>query len=362
MDDHKSSLVGKIGLVTSTFILSICTWRIFFHICRKKTRTTRQRWITRRQSFHVFLWMAACCEVLAYAQLSEIFSFTEDRILSDKIDFVILNVVSRTLELLAFSTVTDIWLRTSIDAHPSSSRILLSNREDFLIHWLPPIFLLCAVSLVITSVSLSVVIFFGVLITPLSMIQTALEAMLYGINISMVILSISMTSKWILTLVPSTEWKRRSYLICKAVGPMIISSIQYSTRFVWLVVAFMNEDKRDSWSWWISFSWIPSIVLSIVLLYSIRKRDSIAEFEVIENNVVVDSDGNNNNAATSSNEDNSNDLQQSLLSRPQPPAEAFRSFHNFRRGVDIDDSFSLGSPIPHNTGTQLEDSEDESSH
>eukprot|EP00751_Fragilariopsis_kerguelensis_P002124 CAMPEP_0170821648 /NCGR_PEP_ID=MMETSP0733-20121128/43203_1 /TAXON_ID=186038 /ORGANISM="Fragilariopsis kerguelensis, Strain L26-C5" /LENGTH=114 /DNA_ID=CAMNT_0011183485 /DNA_START=806 /DNA_END=1150 /DNA_ORIENTATION=+ len=109
----------------------------------------------------------------------------------------------------------------------------------------------------------------------------------------------------------------------------------------------MDQDRRDGWAWWISFSWTPTIVVSIMLLYSVRKRDSIVEFEMIENEIDTNVVG--------SSEDN---LQQSLL-RPQPPAEAFRSFHIFRRGdEDMDDSFSLSSPMPRN---QLKGDGEESS-
>eukprot|EP00532_Pseudo-nitzschia_australis_P006911 CAMPEP_0168164572 /NCGR_PEP_ID=MMETSP0139_2-20121125/1010_1 /TAXON_ID=44445 /ORGANISM="Pseudo-nitzschia australis, Strain 10249 10 AB" /LENGTH=181 /DNA_ID=CAMNT_0008081601 /DNA_START=860 /DNA_END=1405 /DNA_ORIENTATION=- len=148
-----------------------------------------------------------------------------------------------------------------------------------------------------------------------------------------------MTSKCILVLVPSTQWKRRLYLLSKAVGPMLVSCFAYATRSVWLILAYFDQDRRDSWAWWISFTWGPTVIVSVMLLYSTRKRDSVAE-EVasIENN--IDDSAND--------DDTTNNLQQSLL-RPQPPEEAFRAFHSFRHGEDdMNDSFSLSSPIPRN--------------
>mmetsp|Transcript_58622 Transcript_58622/g.65577 ORF Transcript_58622/g.65577 Transcript_58622/m.65577 type:complete len:370 (-) Transcript_58622:317-1426(-) len=364
MNDQENVLAGKIGLFISILLCLLCTWRLCFHTCwdwiigvnggstenEQRYTVPSVRWFTRRRSFHVLLWMSVFCEVVSYADLSGLLPFTSDRVLADIIGYVILHVVARTLELLAFCTVSQIWLIISINADPRSLESRISN-EDFLIHWLPPIFMLFTALLVITSVSLSVVIFCRYPHAPIhesiSIMQERTTILLYGINILMVILSIDMTLRWIFILIPSTDCRRRLYLICKAVGPMLISCLAYATRFVWLIATYMDQDRRDGWAWWISFSWTPTIVVSIMLLYSVRKRDSIVEFEMIENEIDTNVVG--------SSEDN---LQQSLL-RPQPPAEAFRSFHIFRRGdEDMDDSFSLSSPMPRN---QLKGDGDESS-
>lgn len=92
------------------------------------------------------------------------------------------------------------------------------------------------------------------------------------------------------------------------------------------------------------------MTVSVMLLYSTRKRDSVVEeFESIQNQT-------EHNDAIGSDDDSST-LQQSLL-RPQPPEEAFRAFHSFRHGEDdANDSFSLGSPVPRNNvgGTDVEE-------
>eukprot|EP00531_Pseudo-nitzschia_arenysensis_P013644 CAMPEP_0116115892 /NCGR_PEP_ID=MMETSP0329-20121206/747_1 /TAXON_ID=697910 /ORGANISM="Pseudo-nitzschia arenysensis, Strain B593" /LENGTH=177 /DNA_ID=CAMNT_0003609351 /DNA_START=773 /DNA_END=1307 /DNA_ORIENTATION=- len=115
--------------------------------------------------------------------------------------------------------------------------------------------------------------------------------------------------------------------------------LRIAMRCGWLIAAYMQQSRRDSWAWWISFAWVPTTTVSVVLLYSTRKRDNVAE------DVSMTEDNDNvNNIHMNSNED----LRQSLL-RPQPPEEAFRAFQSFRRGdEDADDSFSLGSPQPRN--------------
>lgn len=261
--------------------------------------------------------IATLCEVVSYADLSGVLPFTSDRILAENIGYVLLNVAGRTLELLAFCIVTEIWLRTAIDARPRSMHSESSN-TNFWLHGLIYVFVFFMALLVLVSASLSVVIFFRfphapnrefVLKLPLSKLQSLLEAICWGIHVLVVAIAIGMTSRCILVLVPSTEWKRRSYLMVKAVGPMMVSCFAYATRCGWLIATYIHQSKRDSWAWWISFVWVPTATVSIVLLYSTRKRDNVVEdMPATEDNDDV------NNVDGNSDEE----LRQSLL-RPQPP-------------------------------------------
>ena len=261
--------------------------------------------------------IATLCEVVSYADLSGIFPFTSDRILAENIGYVLLNVTGRTFELLAFCTVTEIWLRTAIDARPRSMHSE-SASQNFWLHRLIYVFVFFTALLVLASVSLSVVIFCRfphapnreyVLAMPLSMLQTLLEAICWGIHALMVAISIGMTSRCVLVLVPSTEWKRRLYLMAKAVGPMLVSCLAYTTRCEWLIAIYIQQNRRDTWAWWISFTWIPTATVSVVLLYSTRKRDHVNE------HMLTNGDNDDGNNVLDNNDD---DLQQSLL-RPQPP-------------------------------------------
>ena len=261
--------------------------------------------------------IATLCEIISYADLSGILPFTSDRILAENIAYVLLNITGRTFELLAFCIVTEIWLRTAIDARPRSMHSETAS-HNFWFHSFIYVFVFFTVLLVLASVLLSVVIFCRyphapnreyVLTMPLSMLQTLLEAICWGMHVLMVALSIGMTSKCILVLVPSGDSKRRMYLLTKAVGPMIVSCLAYAIRCGWLIAAYFRQSRRDCWAWWISFAWIPTTSVSLVLLYSIRKRDhAVEEIPTIE-----DGDGGNNVLGSTD-----DDLRESLL-RPQPP-------------------------------------------
>lgn len=191
-------------------------------------------------------------------------------------------------------------------------------RQNFLLNWLIYVFIFFTALLVLSSALLSMVIFFRhphapnrdfVLKMPLAKLQSLLEAACWGMHVVVVAISIGMTSKCILVLVPSTESKRRLYLLLKAVGPMIVSCFAYAIRCGWLIAAYMEQSRRDSWAWWISFAWAPTTTVSVVLLYSTRKRDNTAE-----DSSTAEEDDDVSNIHISSDEN----LRQSLL-RPQPP-------------------------------------------
>lgn len=374
MNEQENVLVGKVGLGISVILWVLCTWRLGFHSCwccyarytnsidGEENSTSqdadlseriewehRQRYLfsfafTRRRAFHALLWIATLIELISYAGIARILPFTPDRLLAENIGYFLLNVVGRTFELLAFCIVTEIWLRTAIDARPEP----MNSDSIGLEYWLNRstyVFASSMALLVTTSVSFSVIDFCRFphatnhVAMPLLKFQTVIEGLCWGIHMLAVALAIGMTSSCVLVLVPSTEWKRRLSLLSKAVGPMFVSFLAYGTRCGWLISAYVNQSRRDSWAWWIGFVWLPTVSVSAVLLYSTRKRD-----HDVDDTRAIEDDIDRNDV-----DDNSDsDLQESLL-RPQPPEEAFRAFHIFRRGEeDPDDSFSLGSPAPRN--------------
>jgi len=243
-----------------------------------------------------------------------------------------LNVVGRTFELLAFCTVTEIWLQTAIDALPRSMDSSVASSHAFWLRWLPSVFVVFTALLVVVSVCLSVVIFCrfphapnrdAVRALPISRLQAVLEALCWGVQCAMVMLSVRMTSRCILVLVPPTQRKRRVSLFGKAVGPMLVSVLAYATRTIGLVLADRDLDRRDRWAWWIGFVWGPTLAVSVVLLYSTRKRDSSVSDGGGGGVAHLDPDDDDDDDESVGGDDDDDDdasstLQQSLL-RPQPP-------------------------------------------
>lgn len=385
MNDQENVLVGRVGLVISIVLWVLCTWRLGFHLCggcfggwsnhrerevggrrryqffssqdsdsdlsepiedEQRQRCT-VRWLTRRRIFHGLLWIATFCEIVSYTDISGIHQLSSRRTLAGKIDYFLLTAIGRNFELLAFCIATVDWLRTAIDARPQSVHSGIASSK-FWLDCSTRIIVLSTTLLVLVNVSVSVFDFCwsprapsqkDVWATPHRKFQTIVEAMCWGIHMLTVSLAIAMTSRRVLVLVPSMEWKRQLSLLSKVVGPMVVSCLAYGTRCGWLIAASIDPNLRDRWDWWIFFVWGPTATVSVVLLYSIRKRDYDIENIVATQEDAIDSnlDGNGDG-----------DLQESLL-QPQPPEEAFRAFHNFRHGEDNVDEFSdLASPTPQN--------------
>jgi hypothetical protein len=230
-----------------------------------------------------------------------------------------LDVTGRSvLELLSFTTITGLWIKTAIQSGPAAQ-----NNMKFRLF--PTLFLVFSLMLVIASVTLSIVAFSDfrndsfetIQKSQLSRAQVLLEASAWGLHSLVVSQCLFMTWKRVTTVVePSPDRKK---LLCKAVLPMILTCLAYALRCAWLVSTFCHASKikRGTWYWWICFEWGPTWITVSMLLYSARKRDQFTA---------------------------SSDLIQPLL-RPRPPAEAFLAFSRHLNGEEIDDSFCLNSPI-----------------
>ena len=222
------------------------------------------------------------------------------------------------LELLAFATITGLWIKTAIRSGPARG---LGQGHDLRIRLFPALFFVIVLLLVISSASLSTVVFLDdrsgslekIQNSYLSRIQLLLEAAAWGLHSLVVLECVLLTWKRIETVVePSRE---RRILLCKAVLPMLTAALLYLIRSLWLVCIYFHVPKteRGSWLWWIAFQWCPTLLSVSMLLYSARKRDQTTIGQ----------------------------LQEPLL---RPPAEAFLAFSRHRNGEDGDDSFMLNSP------------------
>lgn len=266
------------------------------------------------------------CEALAYADISGVISVSKDRVFAEKLGYVLLEIAGRSiLELLAFCTVTAIWLKTAIESSPS---VLWGSQESPL-GLLPPLFIVVIVLLVLASASLSVIALVvnqkdsleTIQQHPWGRAQMMLEAVSWGVHALVVLECLFVTSQRVLNLVPGAQLSQRMFLLRKAVLPMLVASLVYVVRCFWLLAVFWHAESiaRGTWAWWIGFAWLPTWLTVGFLLYSARKRDQAPASE---------------------------EYHQPLLLPARPPAEAFLAFSQHRQGLDVDDSFSFcRSPI-----------------
>jgi len=293
--------------------------------------------------------MATSCEALAYADLAGLLSIHKDPKFAAKLGYVLLDVAGRSiLELLSFCTVTAIWLKTAIESSPT----VLWGSQSTPFGILPSLFLMTLFLLVFASAFLSVVELVIYQDLPLVDIekrpwgraQMILEAIAWGFHSLVVVRCLIVTSRRVLNLVPTMEWSDRLSLLSKAVLPMLVTSILYAIRCIWLLLIVFDRwtsttIDRDTWIWWIGFTWIPSWSAVGFLLYSARKRDS-------GGGTMMDGQSN-----------------EPLLPSRRLPTEAFIAFSRHRNGLLLleeneEDSFFSSflrspppppAPIIHNT-------------
>lgn len=238
---------------------------------------------------------------------------------AEKLGYILLDVTGRSvLELLSFATITALWIKTAIRSGPA-------EHNNLKYRLFPALFLIFTMMLVIASVSLSIVAFSDFRTDSLATIQNSqlsrgqvlLEAFAWGLHSLVVLQCLLLTWNRVTTVVEPSRDRRK--LLCKAVLPMMVTSLAYAFRCAWLLSLFYHTPgiERGTWYWWICFEWLPTWVAVSMLLYSARKRDQVTS---------------------------SSDLQEPLL-RPRPPAEAFLAFSRHRNGEEVDDSFTLNSPI-----------------
>mmetsp|Transcript_44204 Transcript_44204/g.106507 ORF Transcript_44204/g.106507 Transcript_44204/m.106507 type:complete len:392 (+) Transcript_44204:153-1328(+) len=339
-----SRLAGEIGLGLSAALWLVASWRLVFHLFVRKQddsetdvdeesprddpspstscQCTPSAWFTRRRSFHTLLWMSQTIEIFAYINISGLHPLAKTPSIAEELGYILLDVTGRSvLELLSFATITGLWLKTALRSGPTRG---LGQGHDFRIRLFPALFLVIVLLLVISSASLSTVVFLDdrsgslekIQNSDLSRIQLLLEASAWGLHSLVVLECLLLTWKRIETVVePSRE---RRILLCKAVLPMLTTALLYLIRCLWLVCIYFHvpNTERGSWCWWIAFQWCPTLLSVSMLLYSARKRDQTTTGQ----------------------------LQEPLLRPARPPAEAFLAFSRHLNGEDVDDSFILNSP------------------
>jgi hypothetical protein len=250
---------------------------------------------------------------------------SHDQAYATKLGYVLLEVVGRALEFLAFSVVTILWYDTA-RATTAEERTVLDN--------LPRVLLAAGLILSMASAWEAIDILTSSEDASWAFrLHILVEGLSWGIHAIAAAICTHMTATRILrlsTLPQSGIWTRRAVL-SKSLAPMITCTICYAIRSVWLSCLFAqmpttsNLANRYRVAWWIGFVWIPTLVPSTMLLYSARKRDPPPD---------QDSDG----------------LAHPLLPTPGPPAEAFISFKRFRENHDL---FSPLSEDPRAKGGDL---------
>eukprot|EP00541_Cyclophora_tenuis_P001285 CAMPEP_0116557706 /NCGR_PEP_ID=MMETSP0397-20121206/9390_1 /TAXON_ID=216820 /ORGANISM="Cyclophora tenuis, Strain ECT3854" /LENGTH=294 /DNA_ID=CAMNT_0004083195 /DNA_START=129 /DNA_END=1013 /DNA_ORIENTATION=+ len=256
-------------------------------------------------------------ECLSYADLCRLIAFADSRAKAERIEYVLAEVMGRSIfEFLAFSVVTALWFTTEAEA-----RSVSTNERNLVVDSLPRVLLMWCGLLVATSITQawdiyevdgdccqgSTLVFRG---------HTLVEAISWGTHSVLAVVCINMTCKRIMNLstFPQTLLRIRIRVLIQALLPMAICAMCYAIRSIWLLAQLTQSSptvtaSRKHLARWFWFVWFPTMVPTVTLLYSVRKRDPRINTESGDEPL--------------------------LPSDPVPPAEAFISFRRFVAEADL---------------------------
>lgn len=232
-------------------------------------------------------------QAVSYADLAGMIPLYANKDVSERVGYILLVIVGRSLlEVLTFSVVAALWLET---VGKTVNRSLQSALMS------------CAAILVSTSLLQA----FDMLNSEEELVwiyklHSLVEAICWLLHCLVALVCCILTTRRILSLstFPQFENSERVKILAKSLLPMLLCATCYGVR-AGCLFAFELESRtptyaRESLAWWVGFTWIPTLIPSLMLLYSTRKRDVLPDL---------------GSASTPL-----------LLSPPGPPAEAFISF------------------------------------
>lgn len=334
---------GIVGLCITSLLWVITSWRLLYHYSGRCTKcckrigiheeednddiNVRADGITTKRILHGLLWTAMVVEAVAYADMVGTNS-------SNKLNYTLLDIVGRgILEFSTFVIGTVHWFNII------SRASLASDKKKFWTITLFPIILtIVTIGVTVASTFEAVVLMNGGYKTvhefrstsQVHRITLLVESAGWGIHAVVVAICGSMVHRRISALPTFSQVRSEAKrnIINKMIIPMIFCSISYALRAGWLAADFASRILSPSTTfemgvgWWVGNCWIPTFIPSIMLLYSIRKRDreSTGSMDVTPDPTAEGSSTNN-------------DATEALLT-PSDPFESFQAFRDYEENDD----------------------------
>lgn len=280
---------GIVGLSITGLIWIITSWRLVYHYSgwwskcchrpREEGEISRLRTdgLTTKRMVHVLLWTATVVEVVAYGDMLA-------SSLSDKLNYTLLDIVGRgILEFSTFVIVTIYWFNLTSKARAGASE------KRFAFTLFPLILGTAAVAVTVTSTFEAVVLLHGDYPTvhdfrstsKIHKISLIVESVAWGIHAIIVSICGGMVYTRISSLPTFAQVRSRAKrnIITKMIIPIIFCALSYAIRSGWYAADFVSRltapgnTFETGVGWYVGNVWIPTLVPSMCLLYSIRKRD-----------------------------------------------------------------------------------------
>lgn len=282
-----------IGLSISTIVWIIASWRLLVHYfgwlsqccCffrpsrnnREELQHIRTEGLTTKRILHGLLWTAMVVEGVAYADM-----LAEN--LGDKLNYALLNIIGMgILEFSTFSLLTIYWFDVTSRARAGASEKLAAFTL------LPLLLVIVTLAMIVINTLEAMALLSDTYPTlkefrsqsSIHRITLLVESTSWGIHAIVVSICGGMVYRRISSL-PNFSRVRSSAkrnILSKMIIPIILCALSYALRSGWYAADYASRlaDPSDNFEtgagWWIGNVWIPTLVPSLCLLYSVRKRD-----------------------------------------------------------------------------------------
>jgi hypothetical protein len=274
-----AKVAGIVGLCLTSSLWIIVSWRLLFHSkCWCYREAVAVDGVTIKRMLHGLLWVTMVVEGVAYGLMV---GGTDT---SHKVTYTLLDIIGfGILEYWTFVVGTAYWLNLLYTA-----RSLGESRWTLLI--CPT--LLVLITVVVTTVSIfEAMDLWNGLYSSVSdfrdqsrLYRMALlvESVGWGIHGILVVICGCMVHARISSLptISQVRSEARRNIMNKMIIPMVFCALSYFLRSGFLAADFATHVIKSNTKnfeagvgWWIGNCWIPTLIPSIMLLYSIRKRD-----------------------------------------------------------------------------------------
>lgn len=298
-------IAGTVGLCITGILWVIVSWRLLYHYsglwsqcCKKKVQQQHQGQeilgeeqddddvvvpnhlrtdgFTMKRLLHIMLWITMIVQGIGYADMV-------GTNVSNKLNYTLLDIVGRGIfEFTTFVIGTIHWFNVTSKASPLSDKKVMFT--------LLPFILVCAtIAVTVCSIFEAVVLLGGKSedvhefrsTSKIHRITLIVESSGWGIHAIVVSICGGIIYKRIASLPTYSQVRSRArrHIITKMIIPIFFCALSYALRSAWMAADFASRILRpdstfeSGLGWWIGNCWIPTIVPSMMLLYSIRKRD-----------------------------------------------------------------------------------------
>lgn len=302
---------GIVGLCITGILWIIVSWRLIYHYsgwwgkcCKKREQQQQQQHpnnntgqeilgeepdadivishlrtdgFTMKRLLHIMLWTTMIVQGVGYADMV-------GTNVSNKLNYTLLDIVGRgVFEFTTFVIGTIHWFKATAKARAGASE------KQVMFTLLPSILILANIAVIVCSIFEAVVLLAGDSedihdfrsTSKTHRISLIVESSGWGVHALVVSFLGRMVYKRIASLPTFSQVRSRAKrnIITKMIIPIIFCALSYALRSGWMAADFASRILRpdstfeSGLGWWIGNCWIPTIIPSMMLLYSIRKRD-----------------------------------------------------------------------------------------